>query len=524
MKLTSFTARAAVAGLASIPVVAMAQKADKSRLNVVLITADDLNCSTTPMFGCKVPDLMPNIEKLSREGMLFKRGYIVSGASQVSRGGIMTGLYPHNSGIDGFYHTDKNIPTFQETLQANGYRIGIICKVTHSTPKADIKWDFAIDDKEAHYGRDGKIFYDNMVAFIGKAKKEGRPFFFMANSRDPHRPWAGSKQEMDAKAKGQSRNYPDPKRIYRPDEVEVPGFIPDLPNIRIETAQYFSSVHRLDETVGSVMQAIHDAGVDSNTMVIFLSDNGMSMPFSKTNSYLHSCHTPLIVKLPGVVKPGSVDEEHFVNGIDFMPTVFEALGIPIPSTLDGRSYYALLQGKKQDGWDYLYTEFTENSGRNREPIRAVQDAKYGYIYNVWSDHVRQFKSETMAGLTWPAMKKAAETDSEIAARCDLFLYRVPEEFYDYEKDPDALHNLVNDPNYKTEVDKFRAILEKHMVETNDPVLAPFKSRNNKAVVEKYMTNQDAIVKARMAAAKASGGGAKKSKKGKGGGAKEDDGE
>ena len=490
-------------GIMALPqMVAQAQKASKTqpvkRPNILLIVGDDLNCSTTPMFGCKVPDLMPNIERLAKEGMLFRRAHIVSGASQVSRGGIMTGLYPHNSGIDGFYHTDKEIPTVQETLRANGYHIGIICKVEHSTPKASIKWDMTIEGPASKQGRDPRVYYEHMTAFFKACKEQHKPFFFMANSIDPHRPFAGSQQE------GKNRNYPDPKRIYKPEEIEVPGFVPDLPDVRKEAAQYFSSVHRLDESVGEMLRALKESGLEDDTIVFFISDNGMSMPFSKTNCYLHSTHTPLIVKYPGVTQPGSEEDEHFVNGIDFMPTWFEAIGIPVPSSIDGKSFLPLLSGKKQSGREMIFTEFTENSGRAREPMRAVQDKKYGYIYNVWSNGKREFKSETTAGLTFNAMVAAGATDGAIQERVDLFRYRVKEEFFDYEKDPDALHNLIDDPAYKKEIDKYRKIMENHLAATNDPVLAPFRKRDDDAFVQNYMENQNAISKALMQARKAAG--------------------
>lgn len=487
--------KAVLAGAAFFYCVHAAGKKDE-RPNIMFIVADDLNCSSTPMFGCEVPDLMPNLENLSREGMVIRNAHVVSAASQVSRGGIMTGLYPHNSGIDGFYHTERqDIPTVPETFMENGYRVGIISKVKHSTPKASIKWDMEIGEPESHNGRDPEIYYRNITSFIKQCQTEGKPFFFMANSMDPHRPFAGSAQERNKW--GTDRNFPDPERIYSPDEIEVPGFVPDLPEIRKEAAQYYGSVKRLDQTIGAVLKALEDTGTDKNTVVIFISDNGMSMPFSKTCSYLHSTHTPMVIKYPGVVKPGSEDNRHFVNGIDLMPTFFEIAGIRIPEGLDGVSFYPLLKGRKQSGRDYVYTEFTENSGKAREPMRAVQNKKYGYIYNAWSIGHREFKSETMAGLTFNAMKKAAGSDPAIKERVDMFLYRVPEEFYDYEKDPDALHNLIDDPAYQDEIEKFRKLMEKHLEDTDDPVLIPFKNMCDSTVVNEYMQKQDQLVKDRI---------------------------
>ena len=131
-------------------------------------------------------------------------------------------------------------------------------------------------------------------------------------------------------------------------------------------------------------------------------------------------------------------------------------------------------------------------------MRGVQNEKYGYIYNPWSNGKRTFKSETMNGLTLNAMREAAKTDPAIAERVDLFLHRVPEEFFDYEKDPDALHNLIDDPQYLDIINKFRGLMEKHLRSTNDPVLVPFLSRYDKEVVGEYLTDQDQIVKDRVA--------------------------
>jgi len=78
----------------------------------------------------------------------------------------------------------------------------------------------------------------------------------------------------------------------------VPGFLPDIPDVRKEIAQYYCSVRRCDDTVGAVMRALRESGNAKNTLVMFLSDNGMALPFSKTNCYLHSTRTPWIASWP----------------------------------------------------------------------------------------------------------------------------------------------------------------------------------------------------------------------------------
>lgn len=482
----------AVIGL-SCSAALMAQEGSPNGLNIVLITADDLNCSSTSLFGCPVENITPNIEKLASEGMLFRNAHVASAISQPSRGAIMTGRYPHNSGIDGFYHTTLDIPTFQETLQANNYRIGIMGKLPHSTPKASIKWDLALDGADAGNGRNPQLYYKVIKEFISKNKKEKHPFFFMANSLDPHRPFSGSDQE---KEKYPGHPYPWPSRIYKEGEITVPGFLPDILDVRKEICEYFNSVKRMDDLVGAVLQAIRESGVENETMVIFLSDNGMSLPFSKTNCYLHSTHTPLIIKLPGVTKAKSVDIENFVNGIDFMPTVLDAANIVIPEGLDGRSFLPLLKGKTQKGRGCVFTEITETSGRKRFPMRAAQNKTYGYIFNPWADGERIFKNESQSGRTFPAMVAASATNPSIQERVEFFSKRTIEELYDFSKDPDALHNLANDPSYKKELVQMQNLMEKHLKESDDPLLSVFENRYDKSSLGKFMDQQNQIIKDR----------------------------
>ena len=106
-------------------------------------------------------------------------------------------------------------------------------------------------------------------------------------------------------------------------------------------------------------------------------------------------------------------------------------------------------------------------------MRSVLTRRWGYIYNGWADGETVFKNESQNGLTMAAMKAAAGNNSSIAERVKLFLYRVPEELYDYEKDPDALHNLIGDPAHKERVESFRRQLAEHMKDTADPQLATF---------------------------------------------------
>lgn len=452
---SKFIIGAGISSFMVIPVQAKKTLSEKSQknLNILLITADDLNYSSTGFWGSKVPDITPNLDKLAAQGMIFKNSHVNCAVSQPSRAVLATGMYAHRNGVEGFYHTEKNIPTVMSVLRDNGYLVGIAGKVSHSTPIKEFKWDVAVDQPDLGMGRNPQRYYEVFREFVVNAKKNKKPFYFMLNSHDPHRPFHGSKADLNMKKNGTV--YPSPSRIYSTKEIEVPGFLPDIPAVRTELAQYFSSVRRLDDTIGAVLKVLKEEGILDNTLIVFLSDNGISAPFAKTNVYLNSTRTPLIVSLPGVVKPGTRNSEEFISGIDFMPTVLDICGIDIPNNVDGKSFLPLMKGERQDNRTRVFTQFYETSGKNRYPMFAVQDNKYGYIYNVWSDGKYQFKNDSQGGIAFKGMVTEGKTDFDIQKRVDLLWYRVPEEFYDLENDPNALNNLVNDPAYFDTIANYR---------------------------------------------------------------------
>jgi N-sulfoglucosamine sulfohydrolase len=455
-------------------------------LNVLLLTADDLHCESVGAFGGKPAGLTPNLDRLAAEGMRFERAHVNVAICQPSRGVLATGCYGHRSGIMGFMHTERDIPTIVETLRAAGYLTGVLGKVEHSSPKADTPWDFVHDQDELGAGRDPEKYYGYCKEFFALCRKEAKPFYFMVNSHDPHRPFHVAGRPIAGAV--------EPSKTYEPADVPVPGFVPDRPGVRKELSHYLNSVRRCDDTMGRVLAALDESGYRDRTIVVFLSDNGIAIPFAKCNTYLASTRTPWIVRWPGVVAPGSVDRQHFISGIDFFPTVLDALGLPTPEGLDGRSFVPLLRGRGrsasgqiQPGRDRVFTQIDRKNGGDAVPMRAVQDARFGYIYNPWSDGRHWYRNNN-EGQTMRAMNRAAQTDPAIAERVRMFRYRVPEELYDLEKDPNCLVNLIDRPEYRAEAERMRGQLRQWMQQTGDPLLPVFENRHDrkkvKAVLER----------------------------------------
>jgi len=446
-----------------------------SPVNVLLITADDLNYNSVGCYGCNIENITPNIDRLAQSGMRFTNAFVNIAVCQPSRQSIMTGRYPHNNGAPGFDPISPDVTTLQEQLRKAGYINGILGKEIHLKPTDRYCWDYYIREGDLSsglgIGRDPDLYYKYSLEFFNKSKRENKPFFLMANSHDPHRPFAGSDQEM----RSWGEDLPVFTRKILPEEVTVPDFLPDLPDVRLEIAEYYTSVFRLDQTVGAILNALEKSGLAKNTMVIFISDNGMALPFAKSNCYLNSNKTPWIMSWPEKIARGVVDTTHFISGIDFMPTILHALHLPDVPGMDGTSFLPLLQGKNQNYRKAVFTEYHRTYAGINYPMRCVQEETYGYIVNFWSDGKLETRGDASSGRTLAAMKKVAPEDNLVADRLNMYLYRVPEELYDFRTDPDGLVNLIDDPALKEVRQRLKKRLHNEMKRTNDPLAGEFET-------------------------------------------------
>jgi len=464
--------------------------------NILFITADDLGYNSVGAYGCEVNNITPNLDIFAKEAIRFTHAHVNTAVCQPCRQSWQTGRFPHNNGAEGFEPIDYDVPTLPEQLKHIGYINGILGKEIHHQPVERFFWDYIPFKTETDSiwrkgnSRNPSLFYQYSRKFFELAKEKKQPFYFVANSHDPHRPFIGSRNDTLT----WGNNMPPVTRQFTPDEIDLFGYLPDIENVRKEVAQYYGSVYRCDQNIGSVLRALKESGLEENTLVIFLSDHGAAFPFSKSQCYLNSTKMPFMVKWPGKIKPGLVDSTHFVTGIDLMPTILEITGLPLVPELDGESFLPILQSKTQKHREYAYSTFYQIFAKIRFPMRCVQNNEFGYIYNFWADHKQEIRGDATGGLTWKAMKKAAETDSEIAKRVELFNYRVPEEFYNFKTDPDGLVNLANDPAYENQLNKFRKKMLEMMKKYNDPAYEAYKNRDKTGVMEEFMNTQRAKAK------------------------------
>ncbi len=485
MSRISFTILCLLHLAAAAPAVkAFGQPAAASRPNLLLITMDDLSCDSIGAFGCKLAGTSPNVDRLASQGLRFEHAHVQVGNCMPSRNVLISGRYPHNNRVEGFYQVPRpGYPVLPELLKSAGYYTAIRGKVPHSTPYSPHPgWDLVLDKLQGG-GEPKNVASYGLVARHGlqEAKRAGKPFYLHINVSDPHKPFYG-----EGKGSRIANDPNVPSRVFTAAEVPMPGFLPDDPVIREELARYYSSVRRGDDCVGQILKALEDSGEQERTIVMFLSDHGMPLPFAKTQLYHHSTRTPWIVRWPGTIAAGRVDDRHMISAVDYLPTILELMGIEAPAGVDGRSFLPLLQGQTQAGREMVFKEYNENAGGNRSPMRAVQTRTHLYLFNPWSNGKRIMATATAGTPTFRRMKVLAESNPAIAARVELIQHRVLEEAYDIARDPDALTNLIDDPASRAQVDALRADLESWMKKTGDPMLDVFQKRSDASVREAYM--------------------------------------
>ncbi len=442
-------------------------------LNILFFTADDMNYDSSGVCGGPIKDLTPNVDKLAASGLRFEYAYSTVAVCQPVRQIMQTGLYPHRNGAMGFFPIRPEVRTLNQQLHDAGYLISMFGKGSHHLPKEKFCVDVADDTISRHPTK----LAEATRKFVRMAREQGRPFFHNVNCYDPHRPFIGIKGPNDL-AQGEA-----PSRWIKPEEViGVPGFLEDLPDVRRELAGYYTNVRRLDDAVGAVLKVLEEEGLAESTLVVFYGgDHGMSFPFAKSNDYENSSRGNLIIRWPGITKAGVVDHDHLVSTLDFAPTLLDAAHLPAIPGIDGRSFLPVIKGEKMTGWDRVFTFYNAAFGNNWLPMRCMRTKDRSYIWNAWSDGKKKYQAENMAGLSWKAML-AATARPEIKARTDLYLYRVPEEFYDMTSDRCERTNLIAEPSRQAEIEKMRQELLVVMQRTGDPFSEAFAHREKKELI------------------------------------------
>jgi N-sulfoglucosamine sulfohydrolase len=436
---------------------------EPKRPNLVLIIADDMAWNDCGAYGH--PKIRtPNIDKLAREGMRFDRAFVTCSSCSPSRSSMITGRYPHNTNAQELH---SPLPaeqiTFVEKLKESGYwtaaagkwHLGNAVKNRFNVVRDANTAGFQLPtDKNAkkRMTAEGSSAVqsgcDQWIPVLRERPKD-KPFFLWLASFDPHRDY-------------QPGAIPKP---HKPEDVVIPPFLPDLPEVRRDLALYYDEIARLDHHIGEVIDELDRQGVSANTYVLFISDNGRPFPRCKTTLYDSGIKTPWIVRAPGRIEAGSRCES-LVSTIDIAPTFLGLAGIKPGPTFLGEDISRLFSDPKAKVHRLIFGERNWHDYAARG--RAVRSETIKYIKNDDNAYPLTPPADAVRSLTFTAMSRLH--DEGKLTRVQEWCFESPrpvEELYDLKADPDELRNLADDPKYAGTLAEMRRALSEWTNETMD---------------------------------------------------------
>jgi N-sulfoglucosamine sulfohydrolase len=407
-----------------------------SKPNIVVFLCDDLGFLDSTPYGA-TDVRTPNMQRLVIEGLAFNRAFVASPACCPSRAAMLSGLMPSRNGAEA-NHTFAKPGTlgWPHYLRELGYDTAAFGKVAHGEDGK--RWDFNHCELE---------FDLNLVRSYVTNRTGDKPLCLFVGTHDPHVPWTKNTE-------------------YDPAKLKLPWNFVDTPETRNFRANYYTEVTRADTDMGALYDFIRQK-LGTNTLFMFSSDHGAQWPFGKWNLYDTSIRTPLLAAWSGVIKPGTRTDA-MVSWVDFAPTLIELAGGTPPSSLDGRSFAAVLLGKSTTHREEIFTTHSGDGKMNVYPIRALRTAQFKYIKNLYPEYEYTTHIDRARPLSyWPSWVAAAKTNEAAAAIVRWYHERPAEELFDIIRDPDEKYNLAADSAYAATLKEMRGKLEAWMKSQND---------------------------------------------------------
>ncbi len=461
---------AGAAALAAVPKAGAGATADSKRPNIVLIVGDDHGRGDLGCYGHPVLKT-PHLDGLAAEGVRFTNAFCTTASCSASRSVILSGLYNHANGQYGLQHSYHHFASFDTVrglpvlLSQAGYRTARVGKY-HVAPEAAYRFDVQLPGNE----RNGVAMADNCRSFL--AAEDSRPFFLYFCTADPHRS-GGKATELPYQPDrfgNRPQGYPGVEDVkYDPKDVVVPDFLPDIPECRAELAQYYQSVSRLDQGVGRLVEHLKKAGKYDNTIIVYISDNGIPFPGAKTTTYEPGINLPSIVRTPGQKNRG-IRCDALVNWADLTPTILDFAGAtPSGYAFHGRSFRSVLEREHVEDWDIVYASHTFHEVTMYYPMRVVRERRFKLIWNIAAGLEYPFASDLWASATWQATLR---DKARLYGRrtVEAYLHRPRFELYDLEADPHEVRNLADDPQHQDKLAALKAKLKAFQQRTKDPWL------------------------------------------------------
>ena len=500
-----------------LPVVAPAAE---KKPNILFLFADDWGRYASIFAEIEGPGSIndvvktPNFDRVAGEGVLFRNAHVSAPSCTPCRSALLTGQHFWRTNTGAILRGavwDATLPSFPLLLQDAGYHIGYTHKVWGPGTPSNSPFT-----NEQNFGtRGGKFnqFSQNVtsMAAAGKsvdeakavlfeetrgnfqdflaAREEGEPFSYWFGPTNVHRKWI--------KGSGKKLWEIDPDSL----KGKMPPFLPDVPEVREDLADYFGEIAAWDAGIGVLLDELEKTGERENTLIVISGDHGApGFPHGKCNLYGFGTNVSLSVTGPGV-KGGRVVDD-FASLTDVAPTFLEAAGLPVPEVMTGRSLWPVLKSDKSGLVDETRTRVFTGRERHVEnarsdyspyPQRAIRTANHVLIINFRPDRyplgdhylldssgspsVNDLENETRvtlpdedAGPTKAWLVGVRDTP-EWKAHFDWVYGKRPKyELYDLQKDPHETKNVAEDPAYAGVKADLEKELMAELTRTGDPRL------------------------------------------------------
>lgn len=412
--------------------------------NILWIVSED----NSPFLGCYGDTFAttPNLDKLAKQGILYKNAFATAPVCAPSRNTLITGMYPPSLGTEHMrstYPVPDFVKFFPRYFREAGYYTTNNAKKDYNTTDQPEAWDES----------SGKATYRN--------RKPGQPFFAVFNLNVSHESNIHTPE-------------PNDKLKHDPEKVPLPPYHPQTPEMKHDWAQYYDKIEEMDRQAGALLAELEKEGLAENTIVFYYSDNGGVLARSKRFMYESGLRVPLIIRFPekyaslAPAKAGTVTDR-IVTFIDFAPTMLSLAEIKIPDYMQGKAFLGKQQVKERA---YAYG-FRGRMDERTDLSRTVRDKKFRYIRNymphkIYAQHLEYlWKAPSVS--SWEAAYKAGNLNG---IQNKFWQEKPAEELFDIEKDPHNVHNLAGDPGYKSVLEKLRKANHDALVESADVGFIP----------------------------------------------------
>ena len=434
--------------------------------NIILFVADDHGTDALGAYGNPVIKT-PNLDFLASEGVKFTNAYCTSASCAASRSVILSGKFGHATGSYGHVHDYHHFSTYDnETslpilMEEAGYETARIGKY-HVAPEKVYHFNTVLEADPRNTVE--------MAAACADVLKSNKPFFLYFCTDDPHRghPFEPEEWDIPNSFGNKKEGYKDVETItYNPADVMVPSFLPDTKQTREEIAQYYQSVSRIDQGFGKLMKMLKETGKDKNTIVIYISDNGMAFPGAKTTVHEPGIKLPCIIKDPTKSVKSAINNA-MISWVDLTPTILDMAKIDYEKeNFHGKSFNAVIDKSEVTGWDEIYASHTFHEITMYYPMRVVRSKNYKLIWNIAWRLEYPFASDLWASSTWQSIYK---NDIEYFGpkKVKDFLFRPEFELYDLELDKNELNNLAYKTEFHNVLESMKTKMKDFQTKTQDP--------------------------------------------------------